>query len=360
MQKFLDVVLVKDFSTYLWYSLKACILQTNPYALGWFYNRFTNIVSYHAYGAPWDPMRDWLKLDYIECNEIQALFEDLIDFYSYNAISIKNLDIAQFVKQKLMEDTYVQLEVDEYYIYEKDFYYKEHFYHPILIYGFDDIARTYNCIGFGKNNVFKQFTITELELYESTYSATTMIEQVASKNPNYNVAAVTMKKKPMIYPAFDRSEYCNAVNDFLHSVADPKHKYLSHPIPGFFVGGFGVKALLNVPRCIRKEEFEHLNISFLDSMFLQERAKGLRARMQWYMNEFWIDNAETKEMFCRYDQLQKDYRKVHFALLREFARTKALFIPYEMKHKIEVANEIERLVLEEQYIVDGLVQNLWS
>ena len=359
MQKFLDVALTKDFSTYLWYSLKACILQTDPNSLGWFYNRFVNVVSYHAYGAPWDPMRDWLKLDYIECNEIQSLFEDYIDFYSYNATSIKNLDIAQFVKQKLMEDTYVQLEVDEFYIYEKDYYYREHFYHPILIYGFDDVARSYHCIGFGKHNIFKQFTISELELYESTYSATNLIERIAWTNPNYNVAAVTMKKKHKQFPEFDRRDFCNAVNDFLHSTADPKHKYLTNPIPGFFVGGFGVEALLNVPRCLRKEGFEQLNISFLDSIFMQERAKGLHARFDSYMNEFWIDNAETKEMFERYRMLQKDYRKIHFSLLREFARTKELFIPYHMKDRVEIANEFERLVREEQHIVHRLVQNLW-
>jgi hypothetical protein len=88
MQKDLDILVAKDLYTYLWYSIKASILETNNDTLPWFNNRFINVVSYNMPVAPWATMHTWLKLDYIEHIEPENTFKELLEFYSFNMLNI--------------------------------------------------------------------------------------------------------------------------------------------------------------------------------------------------------------------------------------------------------------------------------
>ena len=357
MQKDLDVMVAKNHCTYLWYSIKASILQTNIYTHHWFYNRFINVVSYNAYSAPWPTLHHWLKLDYVEHNEPEKTYHDLLDFYSYNSNSIRSFDIVQFVKGCIYEYKYVQLEVDEYYVYAKDNYYKEHFAHPILIYGFDEESALFHCIGFGKNNVFMKFTMTRLELYESAYSAAEMIGGTARTNPDYDVAAVTIVRKDSTVPPFDRELFYHSLDQFIYSDADHHYMWLMSQDNGLNICGYGVEALKNVPQCIRQKKYEDLNIAYLDFIFLQERNLGLYNRMKWYLKAFGIANLETDDMMNRYKKLTKDYRRFHFLILKEYAAARDFFVTNSPK-RFEIADMLDQLIIEEQFILDGLRHNL--
>lgn len=357
MQKYLDVMVANNQSTYLWYSIKASILQTNISTHHWFNNRFINVVSYNAYSAPWPTLHQWLKLDYIEHNEPERTYNDLLEFYSYNNNSIRSFDVAQFVKECILEYKYVQLEVDEYYVYAKDNYYKEHFSHPVLIYGFNEELSVYHCIGFGKHNVFMKFTMTQLELYESAYSAAEMIRETARMNPDHDVAAVTIVRKDSTVPPFDCNKFYNSLNQFIYSTPDPDYIWVMSQVGGLQLCGYGVEALKNVPQCIRQEKYENLNIAYLDFVFLQERNLGLFNRMKWYLKAFGISNAETDEMMNRYEKLTKEYRKFHFLILREYSAARDFFVTNSPK-RFEIADMLDGLILEEQLILDGLQHNI--
>jgi len=357
MQKDLDVMVAKNLGTYLWYSIKASILQTNIGTHPWFHNRFINVIDYHAYGNPWPTLHQWLKLDYLEQNEPEKTFHDLLDFYSYNSNSIRNIDVAWFVKESILAYKYVQLEVDEYYVCAKDYYYKEHFSHPILIYGFDDEASIFHCIGFGRHNILMKFTMTLHELYESAGSAAGMIGGIAETNPGYDVAAVTIARKDSTVPPFDREKFINSLDQFIYSDADHHYMWLMSQIDGLTVCGYGVNALKNVPQCIRQQKHGNLNIAYLDFIFLQERNLGLYHRMKWYLNEFGISNTETNEMMNRYKVLTGNYRKLHYVVLKEYTATKDFFISNSPK-RFEIADILDELIIDEQGILDGLRPNL--
>jgi hypothetical protein len=355
--KNLDVKLANNLSTYLWYSIKACILQTNPNTLHWFNNRFINVVSYNAHSAPWGPLRHWLKLDYIEHNEPETLFKDMLTFYSYNNNSIRNFDVAQFVKDCINKNKYVQLEVDEYFVAAKDNYYKEHFYHPVLIYGYDEGYSAYHCIGFGKNNVFMKFSMTELELYESAYSAADMIRDIVWTNPGYDVAAVTITRKDTQIAPFDREKFHNSLNQFIHSVPNPEYANIMAHQQDLYLCGYGIDALRFVPRCIRQDGFEGWDVAYLDFIFMRERNLGLYNRMQWYINAYRLSNAKVNETMNEYHQLTKDYLKFHFAALREYIHTKDFFLISSEK-RYEMGDQLDELINREQMILDGLITHL--
>ena len=354
MQKTLDVLLAKDFSTYLWYSFKACILKTNLDTHSWFKNRFLNIVSYNAPYAPWKKAHTWLKLDYIEHNAPESTFQDLLEFYSYNSKSVRHMDVADFVKSALCQHKYIQLEVDEYYVSAKDHYYKNHFYHPVLIYGFDDWAGTFQCIGFGKHNVFVFFTMTQLELYESAYSAADMIKQVSFTHPHYDTAAVTIKRHDAFVPEFDHSLFRNSLTQFVYSVPNPVYDWVMGGIDEVNRYSYGIDALKNIPLCIRKDSYEDLDVAYLDFVFLQERVVGLYTRLRWYIDNFTVSEHYVFELLDRYEKLVKDYKKFYFVVFREYVTSRDFFITNSSK-KIEIANALEDLIFEEQEILDKLI-----
>ena len=108
---------------------------------------------------------------------------------------------------------------------------------------------------------------------------------------------------------------------------------------------------------MRQDEYDYLNIAFLDFLFMGERSTGLFNRFKWYLNEFDLMNVKTEEMMNRYQDLSKNYRRFHFFTLKEYARNRDFFATSSPK-LLEMADRLDELIIEEQLILDGMISNI--
>lgn len=77
------------------------------------------------------------------------LDSEYIDFQQYQ--KIEGVNIHRFIKNSILQDYYVNICLDEYYISERCAYFSYNYSHYNLFYGFDDKKREYYILGYGAN-----------------------------------------------------------------------------------------------------------------------------------------------------------------------------------------------------------------
>ena len=109
--------------------------------------------------------------------------------------------------------------IDEYYIPAKIHYRKEHFVHETLVYGFNDQRQHLLALGFGKDNLLGQFTIS-YELFIQAFDSGRKHYKDSAPYAKYH--AVTLLKLAEVegeYP-FDKDLFLHEFKDYLQSKTD--------------------------------------------------------------------------------------------------------------------------------------------
>lgn len=167
----LPIYNIYDMNTYLWYSLKLCILNRNDYET-WYNQHFIQLYAYDKKNYLW-------KLDYEDRENRNSIFDEVIETYTYKKNSFDMEMVLDAIRNYLALEHYLIIELDEYYIPEKALFHHKHFVHPVLIFGSDLQNKTFDCIGFDKCNVFGQLKICYSDIFEAIRSAENIISQEA-------------------------------------------------------------------------------------------------------------------------------------------------------------------------------------
>ncbi len=87
-------------------------------------------------------------------------YEKLLRYERVNYADIGyGVELLDWIRQRISDDAYVNIHLDEYYIPEKEWYEKRHFVHETLIYGYDDVKKVFHAYGFGKREQMLCFEI---------------------------------------------------------------------------------------------------------------------------------------------------------------------------------------------------------
>ncbi len=114
------------------------ILSKERYS--WFYERFTNIKIIGTKNVFIDFM------DNIIDDSYRSLFSERI-CYNFNKLTDENR-LLNILKEKLNNDFYSYLWLDKIEIPDTDEYHNYHFYHPVMVYGYEEKAKLFHIINF--------------------------------------------------------------------------------------------------------------------------------------------------------------------------------------------------------------------
>ncbi|MGG3523971.1 hypothetical protein COM13_29300 [Bacillus pseudomycoides] len=85
-------------------------------------------------------------------------------------------DIMNFIKSCIDNNKYVHLYLDEYHVPNRVNFNKLNFTHENLIYGYDDMKRTFTILGFNENMIFKSTIISYDQFLKAYLGVTSLIE----------------------------------------------------------------------------------------------------------------------------------------------------------------------------------------
>ncbi|AEY66936.1 non-ribosomal peptide synthetase [Clostridium sp. BNL1100] len=157
--KKLKINLQREITTYLHRSLPLCAILSCEENYKWFYQHYIEIFSITYQNG-------FSRLEFLEeKNNYDAVFHEA--FLKFEEVP----DILQFIKDKIDSGVYVSVHIDEYCLPQKGSYGKNHFVHPSLIYGYDNIQNKLMAIGFDSEMIFNEITFDFNDFVEAYESA---------------------------------------------------------------------------------------------------------------------------------------------------------------------------------------------
>ncbi len=157
--KKLKINLQREITTYLHRSLPLCAILSCEENYKWFYRHYIEIFSITYQNG-------FSRLEFLEeKNNYNDVFQEV--FLKFEEVP----DILQFIKDKIDSGVYVSVHIDEYCLPQKGSYGKNHFVHPSLIYGYDDIQKKLMAIGFDSEMIFNEITFDYKDFVDAYESA---------------------------------------------------------------------------------------------------------------------------------------------------------------------------------------------
>lgn len=144
----LDIKLQEDIRGFLYYALPLCVLKTNEKYEPWIMENYVHCVCTNYPGFLY---RDGVNYINYTSNDVMK-----ISYLDYKIIG-KGREIDKIVIDALIEKNYVVIFLDEFYLPEQDSYKKDHFFHEILIYGYDEMYFYY--VAFDSKMTFSKLKV---------------------------------------------------------------------------------------------------------------------------------------------------------------------------------------------------------
>src|SRR5690554_2560982 len=141
----LKIVLQKEITTYLNYSLPLCSILWNENKKMWLYEHFTQLYCIN---------NENIWLDYLEDLYFPS---DVTDYSFVNSDEMKYIDdIILYIKEKISQKYYIFIYLDKFYLRNSNTnsYLKDHEPLFVFIYGYDDFSKQFNGIGFSNDSYF--------------------------------------------------------------------------------------------------------------------------------------------------------------------------------------------------------------
>lgn len=157
--KKLKINLQREITTYLHRSLPLCAILSCEENYKWFNQHYIEIFSITYQNG-------FSRLEFLEeKNNYDDVFQEV--FLKFEEVP----DILQFIKDKIDSGVYVSVHIDEYCLPQKGSYRKNHFVHPSLIYGYDNIQKKLMAIGFDSEMIFNEIAFDFNDFVEAYESA---------------------------------------------------------------------------------------------------------------------------------------------------------------------------------------------
>jgi hypothetical protein len=209
-----------SIQTFLNHAYPLAILEKEEKFLGWFYTNYTQLYTFNNRK---NPIEDF-KIDFFSHN---GKYPN-IPFLEYsninkNTIHTLNKDILDIVIENIDLNYYVEVGIDEYYWSNKLSYMKEHFHHDNLIYGYNKKESILYYLGYNKERVFGQYSVTFSEFILSfTENAESTIKFIRNFTPELTSSTT----RYVYHTNFDFDVHIFKL--YLEDYLDSRNSFLSH------------------------------------------------------------------------------------------------------------------------------------
>ncbi len=338
-RKLLPVTEDVHYKTYLFYSTRMAVLQTDNNLRKHLYHSFVDMKAY------------------VNVNNYNTFYleEDTEDLLEYQRLTYKEIgyrtNIVAYVRECIEKADYVNVHLDEFYLKEKDYYDSLHYVHESMIYGFDDKKQIFYAYGFTKRQKVGKFEISYQEM-QTAYEKAKLFyfcgaEYLVKEYPwPVVLSRICVRKIMTDYTAMDLAE---SLEHFLH----PKESEMvqqDYHIYGKNVYEYIYKELLSG----NKKE----TIDFRTFQLLYERAAGVHERMLYVAKTSGNQNM-YKPYLDAYNDVIKGFSKMRLLYLKQsmkeqnFALTEKIVKDIDINKRI--ANDLKQICQREEETIEQFI-----
>lgn len=292
---------------------------------GWLYNNYIGVFISKNFNNEDLALMNYLIRPFdIPGLEVSELSRDF--FYSLNVDSI------EFFKKKLADGYYVYVHLNEYFLYDREYFRRNDFTHDQLIVGFDDTGRSFKILGY--NNRGKQ-EVSEVNYDSFKYSLKYL------KPYNRDQEKIFFFKVNECPYKFDLKYLIHQLENYLKSI-NLSERDLSYTLPDIFYDSDKIAFGIETYSIIKKYyESMHNNVDLRLSHKLLEHKKWISEILKFLSTEYKISsiNSFKKQMdeivslSVMVKKYSLKYNIVSKYSLREPIIDKILDLLMEIQHK---------------------------
>lgn len=219
MEKTLKIC-TPSIQTFLNHAYPLAILEKDDVFSGWF---FTNYAQLYTFNNRKNPVGDF-KIDFYSHNGKYPNVP-FLEFANMDGHIIRTFEksILDIVIENIDLNYYLEVGIDEYYWSNKTSYMQKHFHHDNLIYGYNNNDRVLYYLGYNKEMIFGQYSVSYEEFVLSfTEDPDSTIKFI--KNITPELTSTTTKYVYHFNLNFDLDIFRIYLEDFLNS----RNSFLTH------------------------------------------------------------------------------------------------------------------------------------
>ncbi|MET3846942.1 hypothetical protein [Paenibacillus sp. OAE614] len=287
-------------SSYANHAFYLSVLSCSDDYLGWFFSNYIQLkcVDYRR-GSIWF---DFYTLD--PAYHYNPLLTTTSQVLQREMLSISEIDIVDFIINCIDADFYVHINIDESYIPQSPRYKQSPFFHPVFIYGYNRLKRSFNVSGFFNNYKYES-VLVDFDLVKQGYT---------NAKPDHNNLWINRlqlyKKNPSSSYEFDINCVIEGLKEYHGSIpSDQKIRHFEKPDQEAF---FGLKTYEYLEEYLDIHQNNTYGVDIRPFHVLWEHKKTMNARLN-YMNRFGTD---LDIFISQYDSLEKRALEVRNMVLK--------------------------------------------
>lgn len=310
-----------EATTYLFYSTRLAILNANQDTSNAMLDSFLNIHLYY----------NILNENYVFFDEKINDFL-LLQFKDYDDVNYED-GIINYIRKNLINKTYVNVHLDDFYISQKDFYNKKHYVHENLIWGYDDQLQIFMAYGVNIRQQMSNFMISYNEIVNA-YEKGKLFYFCGAKyleRPEFHPILLLKPKKMQCF-TFTEARMKQKVRQFL----DPHAQELVED--DIHVYG------REVYNYILDDLKRNIMWDFVDYRvfhLLYEHKKCLKRSMEWLIKHEKM-SANGILIYNQMNCLIQDYNSIRLMYLNQIRKENKLYYGRKVVEDLDVRNDIAK------------------
>ncbi len=307
------------------------IIATSNDYLPWFYCNYIQLVCHLDFSNNRDIHLDFLT-NYFFLNYPQG-FPCLKSHFVKRRLISENYKggVQQYIKDNLINNRYVLTWVDEYDLSSRRSYGKRHYFHDLLIYGYDESS--FYTLGFDKDRLYKNVKIPfcELQSLEVTFPHWDIKIFIIEKDHDYVFEYDHMLTKQYLH------EYANSLNS-LH-----RFRGLANQNEPLAVGIETYDVILEYLKVLEKGE---TRLDVKPFHIIWEHKKFMTERIHFLLENHYINNYEMLDEFRN--------------LENEALIMRNLMLKYDVSRRPEILKKISKIIAKIKSMEKPLLDKLLS
>jgi hypothetical protein len=351
----LGIKLQKEVTSYLHYHLPLCIILGNDQFLPWVYGHFTNICLRKDLEGK-NQIKGLVRADYLEN---KFLFSDIATLTNFSFKTLKSMvtDCTGYIVDKINQNFYVIIYLDEFHIPNKTFYGINHYVHQSLIYGYDLDREVFLAVGFDKKNLLCEMEYGFGDFLKAYHGA---FEYYIYGTPWAELTAMTLfrLKNFKKAPGFSPAEFRKTIIDYLDSKEDPSQ--VNNIYKGEAIT-YGIKLFQEFADQL---ELCHTGESIIDYRafhLFSERANSFLTRLI-YLNDNYKLPEGMNGLIGEYEKIAKSFNSIRLSILKQsLKKNKTMHEMYSIDDDMDIghfATVFKGIVEQEKVCLPEIVKIL--
>ncbi|PEA82339.1 hypothetical protein [Bacillus pseudomycoides] len=313
---------------YQFYAFPMSIISNYPESLPWIHSNFIQMCYDRSENSP-VPFAPYI-FDYAQN---PWLITHKLDRSIY---SIFNKDIIDFVRESIDRDYYVYLNVDEFFIPNRNAFQNYNYSHDILIFGYDEVKGVFNVLGYDHNYEFKKSEVS----YQNFKAAFNNIDSIT----NYCNQIYLYKYNPDGKYTFNFDLVIDLIEDYLYSHNTSSKFYM---VQDTMDRAYGMKSYMYLKKYLADLLVGKSSYDIRNLHCLLEHKIAMQKRIEFFESEGYIDTSYN---------LSKDYIDIQKKAL-DF-RNMMIKSGFDKNPKRieQIIDALDTFKLQESEILERLIQ----